>query len=412
MKGALFYWFCCCYLSLKMFKINPLLFFLLLIAGACQDKTEAPAKELQGTAIHAPFPDAVFTDPLAVASNQASPIIMDRLVALIDATPQKATIHMSIYLFDYPAIVEALKRADKRGVGLYLMIDRSRQDSQETNPATISVLSSQLKTNTPVVICESDASASAINHNKFVLFSVVNTSQGPVEHLVFQTSHNFTLADSRKIQDALVLPHQGLYRAYLTYWQDMAAKAGKGMQDFYYREYTDAAAGITAYFFPKRRNGQAYGGDTIIEILEDITDPASATIRVGMSDWVLSRKNVLDKLTELHTRGARVEIVAKSSADPEILTGLEKLREKGAFVKIYNMSRAGQPKINIHAKFMLIEGQWRGRQATVLVTGSHNFTTNALRNNNEAMLLLQDHALFNAYKAHYEQLKALPGLVP
>ncbi|MGV3640931.1 MAG: phospholipase D-like domain-containing protein [Adhaeribacter sp.] len=388
------------------------LLFLLLLASlaGCQKSQPAPAAPVSTVKpITLALPAAVFTDPVKVGQGLASPVIMDQLVALIDATPEKASIHLAIYIFSYPAVVEALKRANKREVQLNLMLDLSREDSQEENPATIAVLR-LLKTNTDLVICDSDAGSTAINHNKFALFSAVSTPNGLVENVVLQTSHNFTVSDSKKMQDAVVLSHPGLYQAFVTYWQDMKAKSASGMKDFYYREYEDAAQGLTAYFFPKRRGGVYYGDDTIIGILDDISDPASATIQVGMSDWVVSRRNVLDKLSQLHDQGAKVEIVAKSSVDPEILAGLQSLRQKGAFVKIYNMTLSGQPKINIHSKFMLIQGTWRGAPATLVVTGSHNFTTNALRSNNEAMLLLKNSALFAAYQANYTKLKALPGL--
>lgn len=390
-----------------MQKIFTFLLLLCWLAG-CQ-KSQPALPVAAARPISLALPAAVFTDPVQVSQGQASPAIMDQLVALIDATPEKATIHLAIYLFSHPAVVEALKRANKREVQLNLMLDMSRDDSQEENPATISLLR-QLNTHTDLVICDSDAGSTAINHNKFVLFSAIQTSKGPVEKVVFQTSHNFTLSDSRKMQDALILSHPGLYQAYVTYWQDMKAKAVAGMKDFYYREYEDASQGLTAFFFPKRRGGAYYGDDTIIEILNDISDPASATIQVGMSDWVASRKNVLDKLTQLQEQGARVEIVAKSSVDPEILAGLQSLRQQGAFVKIYNMTVSGQPKINIHAKFMLLQGKWQGQQSTLLVTGSHNFTTNALRSNNEALLMLKNHGLFADYQDYYARLKALPGL--
>ncbi|MGV3502099.1 MAG: phospholipase D-like domain-containing protein [Adhaeribacter sp.] len=399
---------------------------MLLSLPGCQDPAPAPGVPpastpappvvppvttpvSQAKPITLTLPAALFTDPVKIGQGQASPVIMDQLVALIDATPERATIHLAIYLFSYQPVVEALKRANKREVQLNLLVDMSREDSQKENPATIAALR-LLQTHTDLVICDSDAGSTAINHNKFVLFSAISTPAGLVENVVLQTSHNFTVSDSKKMQDALVLSHPGLYQAYATYWQDMKAKAAAGMKDFYYREYEDAAQGLTAFFFPKRRAGAYYGEDTIIEILNGLSDPASATIQVGMSDWVVSRRNVLDKLAQLHDQGAKVEIVAKSSVDPEILAGLQSLRQKGALVKIYNMTLSSQPKINIHSKFMLLQGTWRGSPGTLLVTGSHNFTTNALRSNNEAMLMLKDHPLFAAFQANYTKLKALPGL--
>ena len=156
---------------------------------------------------------------------------------------------------------------------------------------------------------------------------------------------------------------------------------------------------------PKRRNGTAYGDDTIIEFLNSITIPATATIKIGMSDWTNSRLNIVQKLAELQTQGAKIELVVKNKIDDSILAGLRDLQQKGAYLKVYDISKA-----NIHAKFMLIQGTWKGENANILITGSHNFTQNALRNNNETMLLLKNHALFTDYSNYFENLKTVPGI--
>ena len=184
------------------------------------------------------------------------------------------------------------------------------------------------------------------------------------------------------------------------------------MKNYYYREYHQQEAGISAFFFPKRRNASAYGQDTYIELLDNITDPATATIRIGMSDWTAARLNVVNKLGELLDQGARVEVIIKSKADEQIQQGLVALGKRGAFIKIYNLTYDNQAKINIHAKFMLITGAWKGVQSNIIVTGSHNLTGNALRNNNEVALLLKDHdQFFNTYTAAFNEMKKLPGLL-
>ncbi|TPE41052.1 phospholipase D-like domain-containing protein [Pontibacter mangrovi] len=397
---------------LKTFLFISLLAFVSACGGGSEDSPATPKEEVstelvpyQGT-----FPQAMFTSPAAVAGGSYSTEIMDNLVALIDATPDDATLYMSIYLFDYKDLVEALERAAARGVELHLMLDLSREDSQKTNPYTIDQLKTKLPENTDLVIVDSDASATAINHNKFVLFSKLTTQAGSATNVVLQTSHNFVLSGTRKMQDGVVLSHEGLYQAFKSYWEDMKKGAKQGMKNFSYREFHDEAAGVSAYFLPKRQNGEAYGEDAVIELLDRITDPATATVRIGMSDWTATRINVVEKLGELHEQGATIELVVKSSIDADVLRGLRTLEEKGVYLKVYNMTESGQAKVNIHSKFMLIEGEWEGEQAQVLVTGSHNFTLNALRNNNETILLLKNSALYNDYIAYYTALKAAPGL--
>jgi hypothetical protein len=394
--------------TVKPMPKNTILVFLLLwfLAG-CQgqedpsDLATPPAEK----ALSAPLPDLIFTNLSLVAASKESPVIMERLRDLIDATPANSDIHLNIFVFSHQTIIDALQRASNRGVKLHLMLDLSRDESLVENPLTISKLKRFLKPTSEIVTVTSDASSSSINHNKFALFSQLTTATGPKEKVVFQTSHNFTVADSKKIQDAVMLADAGLYGAYLTYWQDMKEKAASGMKDFYYREYHDPAAGISALFFPKRRNGVSYGADTILEILDGLTEPATARIQIGMSDWTSTRTAIITKLEQLREQGATVEVIAKDKVDPEVLDGLARLKAKGAYVKVYDMSQ-----VNNHAKFMLLKGKWKGEQVNLLVTGSHNFTGNALRNNNEAMLLLKNHnALFDIYTAFYQEMKKLPG---
>lgn len=356
------------------------------------------------------LPAAYFTEVEKMLLGSSSTIIMDRLVELVNATPEGASLHMAIYLFDYKELRDALLRADKRGVKLYLLLDRSREDSEYTNPSTINYLQQNLSSHSQLVVMDSDAGNTSINHNKFVLFSEVQTATGKQEHLVLQTSHNFIYAGTKKLQDALLLPNVKLYSAYKTNWQDMSARASGGMKQYMYTEFTDAESGITALFLPKRKEGAAYGEDSTIELLNGITDPAATTVRIGMSDWTAARLNIVQRLRELQTQGLKIEVICKSKADAAVLDGLRELEQHGAYLKVFNMSEPNQLYVNIHSKIMLLEGQWKGQETKLLVTGSHNFTGNALRYNNEIILMLQDSPFYGNYLSYFNSMKALPGL--
>ncbi|MFD1629917.1 phospholipase D-like domain-containing protein [Pseudopedobacter beijingensis] len=374
------------------------LVFLFFFVGCKKNSTPDQDKQVQLY-----LPGVYFTDIEKVGYGQPSPVIMDKLIEMVDSAPENSHLYLSIFGFDHAGVISALERAAKRGTILHIMIDFSVDDTKKQNPGTISKIRGVINANSEVVVVTSDVNESSINHNKFVLFSELNTTDGKVQNVVFQTSHNFTVDDSKKVQDAVTLNDSGLYDAYKTYWNDIKTKAAAGMKDFNYREYN--GNNLTAFFYPKRKNGVVYGDDTIIEILNSL-DPTTATIRVGMSDWVKSRINVADKLSDLLDQGAKVEVVVKNKIDAEIQNVLNSMKSRGAFIKIYNIS-----KTNIHSKFMLIEGKYKGEQCTLLITGSHNFTTNALRNNNETMLMMKNQkVLYDKYVSYYTELKKLPGI--
>lgn len=364
------------------------------------------------TAVELNLPGAYFTEPAKVAAGESSPLIMQKIIQTLQAITAGDSVHLCIYLMDYAALETEIIRAHERGVVVKMLIDRSREESIQMNSFLIPRLALRLRAPSEVVATVSDVSATAINHNKFLLASSVVTTQGKKSNITFQTSHNWNQSETIKMQDALTLSHEGLYQAFRNYWWEMRNRAASGMRLFPYTEYNDPNLQLTAFFFPKRRNGSSFGDDTVIEMLDKITDPSKATIRVGMSDWVQSRVNVAEKLVTLREQGAQVEVVVKSSIDAAVQEVLRTLQSKGGYVKMYNMTQAGR-RVNIHAKFMLIEGSWEGKtgnEARVLITGSHNFTTNALRNNNEVMIQWVNPPVYNQYIDFYNQLKAVPGI--
>lgn len=129
--------------------------------------------------------------------------------------------------------------------------------------------------------------------------------------MIFQTSQNFKKSGNRKIQDGVILADKNLYQAYLDYWQDLKILANEQMSEFEYRVHEDIKAGIKACFYPKRKNGCLYSRDTILEILDDIDDPSSTTVKIGMSAWTDSRRGILLKLENLVLEGLNLEVVTK-----------------------------------------------------------------------------------------------------
>lgn len=352
---------------------------------------QVPGKEIS-------FNKVVFPDPITINKRESDTRIMDSLIRYVHYTPKDEIIHVSIYLFSYAPLVDEIIAAHHRGVNIQLIVDNGRTDSEVENKETVLRLMGSLRAPSRLISFKSDASGNAINHDKYALFSRINLPEGFVRNVVFNTSHNFILDGTKKIQDAIIISNEKLYQAFLDNWNDIASRAKSGMKNFTYKE-VDLDS-IKAYFFPRRLGGNWDGKDTFLEIFDKISDYKNANIRVAMSDW--SRVEVAQRLTELQQLGAKVEVIGKDKSDAAVLTELNNLKNAGGYVKIIKMSEK-----NTHSKITIINGTWEGRKQQVVFCGSHNYTYNALKNNNEVMLMLKSSKIVRDYNDYFDQLKSV-----
>lgn len=395
---------------------NLQLFLIILLFINCEsidnrDNNSSPStkeiKEVIPLSKAPELPKVIFTELSQITEAKKSTVIIDELIKYVNATPKEESIYISIYLFEYAPLIQALKDAHSRGVEIYLTIDNSDRSNNQTTITELGALGENME----IIPVKNDASSIAINHNKFVLFSKIETEDQDLDQVVFQTSQNFTSSGTKKIQDALIFSNPELYNNYLDYWERIKALSTHSMSEFSYSEFTDDSEDIMLQFYPKRKNGERFGEDSIIEILNKITDPEHSSITIGMSDWADSRVIIFDKLHELLLQGAEIEIITKTGKGPEVMKMLKKLQTNGAFIKVYNMSNASEvPVINIHTKILMIDGEYENKAQQILITGTQNFTNNAIWNNNEVSLILKNNNLFNVYREYFQELKALPGI--
>lgn len=113
----------------------------------------------------------LFANIQNIEKGEDSPIIAQNLIEYIDAVPTGGTIHVSIYLFEYKPILLALRKAYLRDVNLNIMVDSG---DRSNNNGTVNEINSW-GDDIQIVKIKNDASSTAINHNKFVLFSEVAT---------------------------------------------------------------------------------------------------------------------------------------------------------------------------------------------------------------------------------------------
>jgi phosphatidylserine/phosphatidylglycerophosphate/cardiolipin synthase-like enzyme len=57
----------------------------------------------------------------------------------------------------------------------------------------------------------------------------------------------------------------------------------------------------------------------------------------------------------------------------------------------------------VHSKYLLVNADYLGRRQRLVWTGSHNYTGPALRGNDEALLKIDDRAVYDAFRANWQR---------
>lgn len=346
---------------------------------------------------------AVFNNP-TVAAEQYK--IRDHIRTLINGAPAGSTIRIAMYHFRDTLVANDLIAAKNRNVNVRLVVDYS----DATQPAVQSLITA-LGTNkaaaSHLVLCTANAACigsagSPIMHNKFYLF----TSTSGSSDVVVQSSANLTTDNATKYWNNAVtlVGNTGLFNAYTDYFNDLVAKVKNS------NYYTTLGSGnAKVYFFP--RAGSDESTDTIYNMLnENITCEGNTTvgtqdthrtiIRIGM--WYFSRDDIARKLRELADKKCWIDVIYTTIDD-----GSKGHLINHSRIALYQFpENAGNPYV-IHSKYMAIEGTYAGEKDTKWVmTGSHNYTTSALRENDETLLRIKSNTIFDQYRANFRTARA------
>ncbi|MEV6153273.1 phospholipase D-like domain-containing protein [Nonomuraea sp. NPDC052129] len=360
-------------------------------ATTCADAPDEPVAK------GAVFNDPVGGDPTA---------IVRRLCGLIHQTPAGARIQVAHFVMSGQAGTDfagELIKAHQRGVEVRVILDGdTRGATVATQLAT--ALGTDISASSYLHVCTgppSGGTAACVGskgqHNKFYLFS----RTGGVSDVVVQSSANLTDLNSATYwNNAVVLPRdKKLYRAYDSYFQDLAAER---KNPDYYRSTTTRSG--QAWFFP--RAGMDATTDTVAEHLAKVRCTPGTQIRVGMSEWDTYRIAIPEKLRDLAAQGCSVKIVYGIMADE-----VKQLLLAEPRIELRTLGTGDALPGRIHSKYLLIEGSFEGHaHARVVLTGSHNYIESSLRRNDETLLRLDDQAMYRQYVANFERLRAVAPL--
>lgn len=371
--------------------------------GRTEEEEKSPEKQEESESTSFTLPMAIFTEPEKLSEGKASTAIMDKLVECVDAAVKNSVIHVSIYLFNYMPLRAALANAHNRNIQVNVIVDHSKESSQSSNYETIKFLDPILKGNSKLIQFNNDVSSTAINHHKYVLFSEIKLKDNVYKNVVFSTSANFTVRETKFLEDAVILSHSGLYAAAKRNWEVMEEKTPTGMKYFEYDEFKDPEGNLEAHFFPRRHEGTWDERHTIMELLNDYTEGLkNITVRIGMSMWSDANVMIVDKLLSLQKEGARIEVISRATDNvgEKVKEKLSELKSKGGYVLLLK-----EPGL-IHSKFTLIEGVRDGKEETYVMNGTLNFINPELKNNNNLLLILKNNEMYLDYVDNFNKIKA------
>jgi phosphatidylserine/phosphatidylglycerophosphate/cardiolipin synthase-like enzyme len=335
-----------------------------------------------------PQKEAFFNTPQGGAGDLA---IEAKITELVDLAVPGSTVRVALFHWTRAGMATPFVEAAARGVDVKIVLDKDNLDQNGEHNAAVKALEAGLPAGSLTICRDGQATGACIgtniNHNKFFLFSELADGS---KNVVVQSSANFTKTQTELWNNLVIVRDDAaLHAGYLQYWSDL--KAQKLNPNYY--TVIDGTTNVRAYFFPRET------GDTVEGVLDNANCPGT-NIRLAMAIFTTGRTNIANKLVSLKKAGCSVEAVLGTGAAAEIISTLK----AGGVNVLPFEAPTGE---SVHSKYLLIDGTYNGAPDRKIVwTGSHNYSDNALRDNDETLLKVDDAPVFDAYLDNWLKLKA------
>ena len=342
------------------------------------------------------LPSVHFTHPDILENARKDKSLVEVIVDLINATPAGEEITLSVFKINDPAIIHALEQAQSRGILVRIIINDG-----DTSEKVNEKVDDQLKnTFDHYHYIENDISGKAIIHNKFMLFSSVETTNGLFSHIILQTSLNFYNKGTKKLQDMVILQDPEIYYGYLDFWYSIKVLGeADRLERYHYFNATSDDGNIKAYYYPKRKNGESYGKDDILQALKNIENPSTCHLRFAHGKWDEKRIKIIEELEHLIGKGAVVDIITSEENDKDVLNALQQLKA--------NLKLLRKEEYDLHTKFFLVSERKANGEIHAVWTGSHNLTDRSLWKNFEVLLEIHNETEYQYYLNYFNLLSNL-----
>lgn len=308
-----------------------------------------------------------FTEPINTndVSRQVNAPMENAMVDAINSATK--TLDGALYEINLPRVVEALINAKNRGVQVRLVLDDEYAIEDEDS------LAGDLEAaGIPIVSDE----RSAFMHHKFLVIDGL---------AVWMGSTNFTRNDVyNNNNNALFIRSTQLAQNYTAEFEEMFTdrvfNARDDSRDTPNPILTINGVRVENYFSPE-------DGNIIEQRLVDLVNSAKTSVRVMAFSFTI------DELANamISRRNAGVDVMALFEQRGSLQGAMRPLACAGVPVK-----QDGNPQ-TLHHKVIIIDNQ-------IVVTGSFNFSKNAIEQNSENMLIIYDAQLAQQYTAQFDKL--------
>lgn len=392
--------------SVVVALVAALAMALLLTTGdrtARPDTTPAARSATSWT----PATGAVFNRPVGTAAEQRA--ILAYINRAVDATPRGATIRFAVFSFADKPTASRLIDAHNRGVKVQLIFNGHAGYKQEERLRK--ALGTNRNKRSFAYYCDrSCRGATGQMHQKTFLFSKV----GSAERVVMVGSNNMTRNNVVNQWSDLytVVDDPALYWTYDGMFEQLRADRPLS------RPYIDST--VNEYgptFFP--HPGSSQYDDPVYDALESIECLGAAEgsgtesgedvdgdgtldrvtkVRIAQHAWNGMRARYLvQKVADLHRSGCDVKVMLGVGAGKVVKTVLA---NQGV------PTNYGSTSKKTHQKLMFVDGVFDGDPAATLVwTGSHNWSDKALKRDDVFMRIDSAEALAQ-YDANFEDMWA------
>ena len=355
----------------------------------------------------------------AVFNDHDRAAISKRIAEMIKATPRGATIRIAQYRIDStdPRVLPALRAAVSRGVKVKIVLDKSDRNLHPFADNGLDDLRKQIGkrvggngTDTAkasyIALCTDGCIGDRYNHNKFYLFSTM----GSKKKVVVQSTANVA-SDNLDAWNAAfsVAGRSKLYQGYTAYFNDLVRRKTNLN---YYRTVTDGP--YKAYFFPRKSSTGDQDDPTTDTIWRTLDDQVRCTgntsvgtqtnhrtiIRIAV--WGFTREKIAQKLRALANQDCWIDVAI--NAPGEVSAEVRQALANHPRINVDNATANGRW---MHAKYLLVEGNYAGKpNSKVAFVGSHNFTLNALRHNDETWLKIDSASVHDQFRANFRTIMA------
>lgn len=313
------------------------------------------------------FWEVYFTAPLNTRDrSQYRNGVDERLAAAIDST--RNTLDIAAFELNNERITEAIIDAHERGVRVRVVTDD--EHGLEDDDSTIAELQ---VVGIPVV----DDDRSGLMHNKFMIMDGITLWLGSMNYTVngvYRNNNNALQLRSRRAVETYQEEFNEMFERREFGVTSSQGNTGNFMQD---------GTPIEIYF--------AAENEVIAELLAEI---GAARDNIRFMTFSFTRDDLGDALMERARAGVDIRGLFETTGSETRFSEMPRLLCAGIDVR-----QDGNNGV-LHHKVFVIDGQ-------TVITGSFNYSNNAVENNDENLMIIRDRDLAALYLQEWERVRSI-----